>query len=404
MTRPTSLLLSLCVLSSAAAADWPQWRGAGRDGVSPETVAAWPEDGPPVKWKHPFGEGHSSPVVADGKVFVLSKSGDDEVVTALDAATGERKWEHKYPAPFTNQFGNGPRGTPTYDAGKLYTLGATGKLHCFDAATGKVIWSVDTFAEFRATNLFFGVSTSPLVDGPRLLVNVGGKGASVVAFDKADGKVLWKAGDDRASYASPQIVRTPAAGTQVVFVTFREVLSVAPADGKVLWKIPLKTRNDENAVTPLAFGDTVIVSSVSGGLLALRPTPADGVHGVETVWHNKDVSCYFSSPVLVGGRIFAVHGAPAKLTCLDAATGKVLWSEPNIGLLHASLLAAGDHLLMLNDVGKLYLLDARGRKYRELADPVKVCAATWVHPALADGRLYVKDAVELRCLEMRGGK
>jgi outer membrane protein assembly factor BamB len=405
MTRrsPTALAAvcgSAALAAITSAADWPQWRGPNRDGVSPESVSAWGKAGLKLLWKAAAGEGHASPVIAGGKLIVHYRERTDEVVACLSADAGAPLWQYRYHAPFANPYGSGPRSTPTVDGRRLYTLGATGILHCLNLDDGKPVWDVRTFDEFDASNLFFGTSTSPLVDGPRLLVNVGGTGASVVALDKADGKALWKSGDDRASYASP-IIAGRADDRQAVFVTFREVSSFRPHTGQKLWSVPLKAKNDENAITPVAAGDLVVVSSISGGLMGLRPTVKDGRPAVETVWHNKAVSCYFSSPVLVGDLLFAIHGGPpTKLSCVQVKTGRVLWTEGNMGLLHASLLVVGGRLLVLNDVGNLLLIEASGDGYKESAKAA-VCGSTWVHHVVCNGRLYVKDAEGVKCYELK---
>jgi outer membrane protein assembly factor BamB len=410
MSRRIAVALLLChsafsLQPSAFGADWPQWRGPARDGKTPEAVAPWGKDGLKTLWKAPFGEGHSSPVVAGGKVFVLSKDKDDEVVTALDAATGKQLWRKAYRAPFNNQFGNGPRATPLADGKRVYTLGATGILTAWDAETGAEVWKADTFKQFNATNLFFGVSSSPVLDGERLIVEVGGQpGASVVALDRADGKVLWKAGDDRSSYASPALLGT-GPDREAVCVCFREVLSLNPETGAVRWSFPLKTKHDENAVTPVSAAGLTVISSLDTGLRGLRTVARDAKTAAEVVWVNKDINCYFSTPVAHGDTLFAVHGgtyliSKAKLSAIDAKTGKELWTKPEIGDLHGSLILTGnDKLLLLTDRGILLLLEPSAEGYKELAS-AKVCGTTWVHPAVADGRIYVKDGEGLRCLEL----
>src|SRR5436309_3145766 len=190
-----SLPLLLLLGASAPAADWPQWLGPNRDGSSPEKVEPWKGD-LKVLWRKPVGEGHSSPVVAGGKVFLFTRVKDKEAeeVTAYDARTGEPVWTKSYErSPFRSLFGAGPQGTPSVVDGKVYTFGATGVLSCCNAADGKNLWRVDTLKTFAADNLRFGAATSPLVEGDLVLVNVGGKGASVVAFKKDSGEVAWKA-------------------------------------------------------------------------------------------------------------------------------------------------------------------------------------------------------------------
>src|ERR1043165_31799 len=209
-----SLLMLVLLVPCAYAEDWPQWLGPRRDGSSTEKVAAWKE-ALKVLWTKPVGEGHSSPVVADGKVYLLTKVKDksEEQLTAFDAVKGDVVWEQAYErSPFKSLFGNGPRGTPAVVDGKVYTFGITGVLTCWDAKSGKQAWQKDTLTEFGAKNLFFGLSGSPLIDGDKVFVNVGAKddkkhakegSNSIVAFNKKDGSVVWHNLDDGASYSSP---------------------------------------------------------------------------------------------------------------------------------------------------------------------------------------------------------
>src|SRR5262245_12193648 len=215
------------------AADWPQWRGPNRDGVSQESVEPW-QGSLPVVWRHAVGEGHSSPVVAGGRVFIHAKmQGEDkEELIACDAATGKMQWIFAYErAPFKSDYGVGPRATPLVDGDRMYTLGVTGILICWDAASGNRLWQANILKDFHAPNLFFGVSSSPVIDGNKLLVMVGGPEASIVAFDKLTGKVLWKSGSDKATYASP-IVTTFDSRKMAVFLTHDGVTAIDPADGK----------------------------------------------------------------------------------------------------------------------------------------------------------------------------
>src|SRR5947208_3583577 len=208
MRWPTPVLFLLLSCSFATAQDWPQWLGPNRDGVSSERVLPWKRP-PQVIWRQPVGEGNSSPVVSNGRVFLHAKvrDRDEEEVLALDADSGKELWRTSYPrAAFKSLYGNGPRATPAVAGGRVYTFGITGLLTSFDAAQGKKIWQVDTLQEFSGKNLFFGMSCSPLVHAGQVLVNVGGKGASIVAFDADSGKVAWKSLDDRASYSSPILV------------------------------------------------------------------------------------------------------------------------------------------------------------------------------------------------------
>jgi outer membrane protein assembly factor BamB len=394
----------------AAAGDWPQWLGPARDGSSPETVASW-KAAPRVVWRQPVGEGHSSPVVAGGRVFLHTKvkNKEEEQVTAWDAATGKQVWQMSYPrAHFQSIFGNGPRATPAVVGDKLYTFGVTGVLTCWEAATGKQVWRVDTLKQFDAPNLFFGASCSPLIDGDRLFLNVGGKGASVVAFNKDTGKVLWKNLDDRASYASPVLLGQGAERQLIVF-TQQGLVAVNPADGALFWRFPLVDLLSESSTTPVAAGSTLFASSITVGGVGLRLESKAGKPAAQEIWKNPQLTCYFSTPVAVGKEhLFLVTGTKppalniqADLHCVDIATGKSLWRHPKVGKYHASLLRTGDNkLLMLEDSGELVLLESSPEKYKELCR-AKVCGDdTWAHPALANGRLYLRDRQELICLQM----
>jgi outer membrane protein assembly factor BamB len=404
------VLLFLCG-SVASAADWPQWLGPTRDGVSTETVVPW-KSAPKVLWRQPMGEGNSSPVVADGRVFLQAKvkDKDEEEVHAFDAKTGKPLWRTAYERPkFTSFYGNGPRATPAVVGGRVYTFGITGMLSCFEAATGKQVWQVDTLKQFNAGNLFFGMSCSPLVGGNRVLVNVGGKGASVVAFDKDTGEVLWKALDDKASYSSP-IAFGEGKERQVVFLTQLGLVSLNPVDGSLFWRFPLKDELLESSTTPIRAGDILMATSITYGSVGLQLTTKGDKPDATEIWKNKTLTSYFSTPVPVGREhIYLVTGTPptsvfakakATLHCVETKTGKELWQKPNVGKYHASLLRTGDNkLLLLEEAGNLVLLDPDLKEYRELARS-KVCGETWAHPALSDGRLYLRDDKEVICLQL----
>jgi len=403
----TLVLLLAAATSSASGDDWPQWLGPTRDNATPLKVAPWKED-LKILWKQAVGEGHSSPVVAGGKVFLHErvKGKDEEQVAAWEAATGKELWRQVYPrAAFKSLFGNGPRATPVVEGDRLYTHGVTGVLACWDAATGKPVWQIDTLKEFKAPNLFFGISCSPILEGDLLLLNVGGPGASIVAFKKATGEVAWKVLSDKASYSSP-IVIGQGRGRQAVFLTHDGLAGLSPADGSVFWKFGLVDQLSESSTTPVLAGDLLIGSSVTTGSTALKLEVRDGKPGFTEAWKNPALTCYISTPVAVGrDHLYVVTGTlkkppTAALRCVETASGKELWNLPEVGQFHATLLRTGDDkLLLLGDGGQLSLVDPNAREYRELAKS-KICGFTWAHPALAGGRLFVRDAESLRCVSL----
>jgi outer membrane protein assembly factor BamB len=401
----------LLVCSSfAAAGDWPQWLGPNRDASTTEKVTPW-KAAPREIWRAQVGEGNSSPVVAGGLVFVHAKVKDEdaEQVLAFDAQTGKSRWSESYRrTAFKSLYGNGPRATPAFADGRLYTFGITGVLTCWDVAEAKQVWQQDTLKEFNAKNLFFGMACSPLVEGNRVLINVGGKGASVVAFDKDSGKVSWQSQDDRASYSSP-IVFGQGPERQAVFLTGDALISLNPADGSLFWRYPLVDKLLESSTTAIRAGDILLASSITYGSVGLHLETKDGKPAMTEVWKNADLTSYFTTPVPVGpDHIYFVKGTKppalvsrATLHCVEAKTGKELWKKPQVvGKYHASVLRTGDNkLLMLEEAGNLVLVEPNPEEYRALARS-KVCGETWAHPALADGRLYLRDDKNLICLQL----
>jgi outer membrane protein assembly factor BamB len=404
-----TLLAGLFVAGFAEAKDWPQWLGPNRDGSSSEIVSPW-KDVPQVLWRHPVGEGNSSPVVANGRVFIHAKVKDknEEEVVAWDATTGKLLWQTTHPrAALKSLYGNGPRATPAVSGNRIYTFGITGVLRCLETDTGKQIWEADMLKEFGANNLFFGMSCSPLVEGNKVLVNVGGTGASVVAFDPDTGKVAWKSLDDRASYSSP-IVFGEGTERQVIFLTRQGLVSLNPTDGSLFWRFPLVDQLLESSTTPVHVGDLLVASSITYGSIGLHLGTKEGKPSATQLWKNDALTCYFATPVAVGqDYLYLVTGskpsalaAQATLHCIEAKTGKELWHKPKVGKYHATLLRTGNQkLLMLEEAGNLVLFDPDPKEYRELARS-KICGETWAHPAMAHGRLYVRDDKELICLRL----
>jgi outer membrane protein assembly factor BamB len=404
-----TLLLLLCALP-ATAGDWPQWLGPRRDASTTEKVAPW-KGSLKELWRQPVGEGNSSPVVAAGRVYEHSRVRDKNVeeVIAYDASNGKELWRTGYDrAPLDFKYGNGPRATPAVAGGKVYTYGITGVLTCFDAATGKIVWQDDTWKDFAAPKLFFGAASSPLIEAGRLYIEIGAKGASVVAFDPAKGGVVWKSLDDPASYASP-ILTGEGPSRQLIAFTGKGVTSLNPSDGKLYWQFPLVDLLLESSTTPVRVGNRLLASSITYGSAALNLEMKDDKPAYTEAWTSPELTSYFSTPVgidadhvfMVTGRL-PLPGRPgeASLHCVDMKTGKKLWTKPKVGEYHASLLRTGDNkLLLLEEAGDLVLLDPDTKEYHELAR-AKVCGHTWAHAALANGRLYLRDDKDLICVEL----
>ena len=394
------LTLGLCLLAGAAlAADWPQFRGPNRDGVSRETglLKSWPAGGPKVLWKAPAGEGFSHVVVAGGRVFTLYGLGSQEVAVAMDAASGKQVWKTPIDGKYSSDMGNGPRSTPTVDGGMVYALSANGKLVALNAANGKKAWERDLEDELDARIPGWGASTSPLVEGNLLLVDVGGSGnKSIVAFDKKTGKTVWTSQSDKAGYSAP-IAITVGGVRQVIFFTGTSVVSVAPATGKAFWRVPWRTDWDVNAAAPIFVApDKLFISSgygVGAALYKLKPNAPP-----EEIWKSRGMKNQFSSSVLHNGTIYGFDDTTFK--AIDAATGKDLWRQRGLG--HGSLILADGHLAVLSERGKLVLVEATPAAYKEKGSVEILSGKCWTAPTLANGKLYVRNEEQLIALDWTG--
>jgi outer membrane protein assembly factor BamB len=409
------LFLALLLGAAARAADWPGWRGLARDGHVPAgapAVDALPA-APKVLWHVPVGFGLASPVVAGGKVLYLDNQAEKETLHAADAATGNELWSATIDDAFKDgQSAAGPRCTPLIDQGHAYAQSCRGELQCLSMADGKVLWRTNYVKDFGAVFIGekgsaegarrHGNNGSPLVDDDHLIAQVGGPGAGIVCFDKLTGKVVWKSQDDIPGYAAP-IVATVAGVRQVISFTAQGVIGLDRADGRLLWRVPVKTSLARHVTTPVVSGDIVAVASHTAGLIGIRVTKDGANLKAETAWTAKDSAINFSSPVVVDGHLYGV--GPAKnLICVDLATGTQTWAKEgyfagNAGKAHGGLIVTGQNILTLTDGGRLILFAADPKSFREIGS-AQVVGTNWCNPALADNRLYLRDGRELWCLQL----
>ena len=404
MTQVSKNLLLAPVLVLAAplaAQDWPQWRGPSRDGHATSSGrASWPEALKPA-WKVPVGEGHSSPVVAGGSVFVFARRGEDEVLECLDVATGKSLWKQAHAAPYAMNpaaagHGKGPKATPVVAGGRVFTFGISGMLSAHEAKTGRVLWRRDFIQAFKATSPRFGSAMSPAVDGERVIAHVGGHDdGRLAAFDAATGEERWSWKGDGPGYASP-IVATLAGVRQVVTQTQTSVVGLGAEKGDLLWRIPFTTAYDQNSVTPLIDGDVVYYSGLDKGVTAVKIVKRGAAYAADTLWTNADVSNYMSTPVLEGAVLYGLsHKQKGQLFALDAASGRTLWlSEGRIGD-NAALVGLGKTLLALTTDAALIVARPDPKAYSVLRTYTVADTPTWAHPAPAGGGILVKDRESL---------
>lgn len=387
----------------AQSAEWSQWRGPNRDGRVP--VASLPQSWPKTlkeQWKVTVGVGHASPVVADGKIYVFARQGDEEVVLCLDAVTGKQIWKSSNPIAYemnsaATGHGKGPKATPVVSNGNVYTFGITGVLSAHDARTGELKWRRDFASNFPVTSPLYGTAMSPLVENGLLIVHVGGpdKGA-LRAFDLVTGAIKWSNNTDGPAYASP-MVATLAGVRQVVSFMQKDLVGVDVANGKMLWRVPAKSVYDTNSVTPLVYKDLIIVAREDQGLTGFRLVKQGAELVPQEVWSNKQVELYMNTPVIEGNHLTGLSVRnKGQFFSIDADTGKTLWLGPGRAGENAAIVnAAGKVLLMLTNDANLIVHPINGKEYAPAAQYTVAPSQTWAHPLLFGKQIVVKDLSSL---------
>jgi len=403
MRRTLSLAAVLLAMTSSGEAQRPsidvtQWRGATRDGIITGLTApqAWP-DALTERWKIEIGTGYATPLVVGDRVYQFSRIGENETMTALDAASGKVIWQAGYAAAFTmnpaaKQHGPGPKSTPVFFNGRLYSIGMTGTVTAWDAATGKHVWQkTGTGPEMLYTSHAF----SPLVDAGHVIFHVGGndKGA-LTAFDLDTGAVRWSWTGDGPGYASPVVAAFDGV-RQIVTPTQTRIVGVDATTGALLWERPLVHQFVSNSITPIVSGQTVIVAG-TGPLFAFAVARRAGQWSTEQIWENTELPLRYTTPVVSGDMLFGLSGRNSgQYYAIDARTGKTLWTSDGRQAAHASVARAGDLLISLESDGELVI----ARSSQTAFEPVKrykVSAnETWAQPAISGSRVFVKDVTSL---------
>ncbi|HEV3256259.1 MAG TPA: PQQ-binding-like beta-propeller repeat protein [Gemmataceae bacterium] len=410
--RWTRLVASVLVSAACAAAqagDWPQWRGPHRDGLSPETglLKRWPKEGPPLVWKATkLGEGYSSVSVAGGRIFTMGErkaangSSKEQYVTALDERTGKELWTARVGAPWGD---GGPRSTPTVDGDLLYALGPHGDLVCLATATGKARWRKNLSRDFAGQKGGWGHCESPLVDGTRLVCTPGGKDATLVALNKKTGATIWKAHvpeGDAAAYSSVIVANVRGQREYIQFLG-HGLVGVAAKDGTFLWRYDKPANGTANCSTPVYHDAGVFAASAygTGGGLAKLSRDGDTVQAREA-YFTKHMQNHHGGMVLVDGYLYGSD--EGQLCCLEFKTGKVMWENHHAG--KGSIVCADGRLYYRNEGGPLVLVEANPHKYVEhgrFNQPSRSGAQAWPHPAIANGKLYIRDSDILLCFDVK---
>ncbi len=376
----------------ALAQDWPQWRGPNRDAKATGFTApkTWPKD-LTQKWKVTVGLGDSTPAVVGNRLYVFVRQDTDEVIRCLDAANGKELWQEKYDAvqvtgPASPH--SGPRSSPTVAEGKVVTLGVGGIVTCVDAAKGKLLWRKDDFS--GAWPRFY-TSSSPIVTDGLCIAQLGSESeGGIIAYDLATGNQKWKWTGDGTAYASP-VILTVSGTKMVVTLTPKKIVGIGVADGKLLWEAPFPAQGRAyNAATPIVDGQTVIYAGSGRGTKAVKiEKTADGF-GAKELWSNPDNAVQFDSPVLKGGQIYGIS-QNGVLFCLDAQSGKTLWTTELGGRGFGSVVDAGSALLALTPKGELTVFEPSDKEYKKLATYKVADTDTYAYPVPAGKGLFVKE-------------
>ncbi len=380
---------------------WTDFRGPNRAGIYAQTEieTAWPASGLPRLWKQPIGAGYASFTVGEDRAYTIEQRRDREAVTAYDVATGRELWAFTYPALFDEVLGGpGPRATPVYHDGLVYSLGANGDFYCLSAATGKPKWSKNILIDNAAKNTHWAMAGSPLIADEKVIVTPGGAGGkSIVAYNRLTGEPVWQSLSDRAGYTSP-ILATLAGRRQIVWISGERAVGIAVEDGKLLWEFPFPAQMDMNCSQPVVVDDArVLLSSAQGAGAALLEIAKTGdAYAAHPVWQNNHMKNKFNSSVMYQGYIYGLD--ESILACVGAKTGELKWKGGRYGF--GQLLLASGHLVVVTEQGDVVLVRATPESHQELARFSAIEGRTWNIPAIDNGLLLVRNSTEMACFRL----
>ncbi len=374
---------------------WTNFRGPNRDGRYDEmaVLTKWPANGLTPIWKQPIGIGYASFVVADGRAYTTEQRRRQEVVSAYDVNTGRELWVQGWNAEYNDETGDGPRATPTWDEGRIYALGATGELRCLDAKTGAVAWGRNILKENGASNLQWAMAASPLIVDDKVIVLPGGPGGkSIVAYNKVTGAPVWKSQNDPQAYVSPMLV-TLAGRRQIVVVSSSRVLGLVPEDGALLWSHVWNTDMGINVSQPIPVDkNRLFISAGYGkGAALLEISGSGNTLSAKALWENINMKNKFNSSVLHEGHVYGLD--EGILGCVDVNTGARKWKGGRYG--YGQVILASGHLIITSETGELVLVKATPEAFTEVARFAALEGRTWNNPAIANGKLLVRNATQM---------
>ena len=386
-----------------AGGSWTQWGGPHRDFTLDATglASSWPEEGPPRLWEREFGEGYSSLLLEEGRLYTMARHGDDEVVLSLDAETGRTLWKRSYAAPYhesqTQQFGGGPNATPLIVGDRLVTIGFSSVLHCLDKRDGSVLWSHDLIEKFDGQPLQFGYSSSPLVHDGKIVVLVGGKKHAALGFDPEDGSVVWKSEPLDISYGTPLVIDVDGQH-QLVFMTPTEVVGLGLDTAGVAWRHPHENQYQTNCAGPWWGEDNLLFVSSQGeaGSRTLKLTRRDGKTTVEEVARDKEMKVFHNSLVRLGDWVYA--GSHDSIAAHNIRKGETVWKKE--GFTEANVLLADGKAILLDEEGRLALATLTPEALVVHSSVQLLDKPAWTPPTLVGTRLYLRDKRRLMALDL----
>ena len=418
--------LLLFSLNGAFSQDWPDWRGANRDGIwnDPNVVQEFESEEIELKWKVPIGAGYSGPTVANGRVYVTDRPDspiNQERVLCFDEKTGDPIWSFAYDCEYVSiGYPAGPRASVIIEDSRAYTLGSMGHLHCFDAATGKVIWKKDMNIDYQIIMPTWGIASAPLIVEEKLIMQIGGNNnASVVALDKRTGKEIWRNLNDKAAYSAPILIQQ--AGKEIVVVWSGENLNGLDVEtGKVYWKFPFEVRSQMAIATPVLYKDYIFVSSFYSGSLLIQLDQNSLT--AEKVWKRvgeseritDGIHCVMNTPLIMDNFIYGVDSY-GELRCLELETGDRVWEDLTAVTkdrwANIHFVQNGENTWMFNEHGELIISKLSSEGFQEISrtrliEPTTAqlnrsgIGVTWSHPAFANKHVFIRNDKELVCADL----